>query len=71
MGATGRRGGKANKQAQETLPDQVAGLEEVLANGRPQMNGTVGKIDERIEREENIFLFIPNVIGWSNRHPLT
>ncbi|KAF7509795.1 hypothetical protein GJ744_007490 [Endocarpon pusillum] len=65
MGATGRRGGKANKQAQETLPDQVAELEEVMANGKPKMNGTVGKIDERIEKEENIFLFIPNVIGYS------
>ena len=65
MGATGRQKGKVNKQAQETLSDPAAELEEVMANGKPKMNGTVGKMDERIEKEENIFLFVPNVIGRS------
>lgn len=31
------------------------------------MNGTVGKINQIIEKEENIFLFIPNVIGQSKQ----
>jgi len=35
------------------------------ANGHAQkkMNGTVGLIESDIYEEENIFLFIPNIIG--------
>jgi hypothetical protein len=40
-------------------------LQEALLNGKANMNGTVGKIENRVEKEENIFLFIPNVIGRS------
>lgn len=63
MGGTGRQRGKGNKQAQAHLSNQATELEEVMANGKPKMNGTVGKTNDRIEIKENIFLFIPNVIG--------
>ena len=34
-----------------------------LANGRLKANGPIKKIEEIIYEEENIFLFIPNLIG--------
>jgi hypothetical protein len=62
MGATGRQRRKV-EQIQEILTEPVPGTQEVLANGKAKMNGTVDKIDKSVEKEENIFLFIPNVIG--------
>jgi hypothetical protein len=62
MGGTGRQKGKA-QQLQETHPEQESERQKVLMNGKPKMNGSAGKIDHGIEKEENIFLFIPNVIG--------
>jgi hypothetical protein len=63
MGATGRQRGKV-EQIQEILTEPVPGTQEVLANGKAKMNGMgVDKIDKSMEKDENIFLFIPNVIG--------
>lgn len=62
MGGNGRQRGKAEK-LQETLSDRATELPEVMVNGKPKMNGTVGTVDHSIEKKENIFLFIPNIIG--------
>jgi hypothetical protein len=62
MGGTGRQKGKA-QQLQETPPEQGSEAQKGLMNGKPKMNGSATKIDHSIEKEENIFLFIPNVIG--------
>lgn len=35
----------------------------VLANGNAKLTQVVEKIEEDIYQEENIFLFIPNIIG--------
>lgn len=35
----------------------------VLANGHAKLTQVVEQIEEEIYEEENIFLFIPNVIG--------
>jgi hypothetical protein len=37
-----------------------------LANGHAKMNGAVKKIESETPKQENIFLFIPNIIGMSN-----
>ena len=34
-----------------------------LANGQAKMNGTVEKVHKQVYKQENIFLFIPNIIG--------
>lgn len=36
---------------------------EQLANGHLQLNGAIEKIEGKIYEEENIFLFLPNLIG--------
>lgn len=38
---------------------------QALANGAAKMNGVAAKVDEKIGETENIFLFIPNIIGQS------
>jgi hypothetical protein len=66
MGGTARQRGKGH-QLQATLGEQASELkEELLVNGSAKMNGTVDKIDRIFEKQENIFLFIPNVIGRSS-----
>lgn len=43
----------------------------VLPNGKPTLNQVVEKIEEDIYQEENIFLFIPNIIGeYLHKNPL-
>lgn len=41
-----------------------------LANGRAKLNGTVNKVDKAIYKQENIFVFIPNIIGEHSLHAL-
>jgi hypothetical protein len=36
---------------------------EVLANGHAMVGEALQKIDSHIQEQENIFLFIPNIIG--------
>jgi hypothetical protein len=38
-----------------------------MANGQATVNGMVTKLEEEIYQEENIFLFLPNIIGMSPR----
>ena len=64
MDGSGQRRGKA-EHLRKTLSSETPGLQKVGVNGKPKINGTVGKIGHMIERQENIFLFIPNVIGQS------
>jgi hypothetical protein len=42
---------------------QHQGNAHLLANGHAELNGAVEKIEAQIYEEENIFLFIPNIIG--------
>ena len=35
----------------------------LTASGRPKMNGALEKMESEIQKEENIFLFVPNLIG--------
>lgn len=35
----------------------------VLANGHAKMNGAMEKMEAEVHQQENIFLFIPNIIG--------
>lgn len=37
--------------------------DEILVNGSAKMNGTLKKVESVMEPTENIFLFIPNLIG--------
>ncbi|KKY14901.1 putative cdp-diacylglycerol-inositol 3-phosphatidyltransferase pis [Phaeomoniella chlamydospora] len=37
---------------------------QALANGAAKMNGALKEADAKIEKTENIFLFIPNIIGY-------
>ena len=39
------------------------GKDTLLANGHAKLNQVVQQIEEDIYQEENIFLFLPNVIG--------
>lgn len=39
------------------------GKDSLLANGHAKLNQAVQQIEEDIYQEENIFLFLPNVIG--------
>lgn len=34
-----------------------------LANGHAKANGVIDKVEEQVYEEENIFLFLPNLIG--------
>ena len=34
-----------------------------LANGQAKLNGTIEKVEKTIYKQENIFVFIPNIIG--------
>ena len=61
MGVTGRRKGKA-EEPQEVVSEPESNLQQVVVNGEAKVNGMVGKLHQSIEKE-NIFLFIPNVIG--------
>ena len=36
---------------------------DILANGSAKSNGTIGKVKKGAYKQENIFLFIPNLIG--------
>lgn len=63
MAGNGRQRGKA-KQLQETLSEQGSELQEAVVNGKPKMNGSTGIFEQSVEAKENIFLFIPNIIGW-------
>jgi hypothetical protein len=43
---------------------------EILANGHAKLNGTIEKVEKEIYKQENIFIFIPNIIGRPNySHP--
>jgi hypothetical protein len=42
-----------------------------MINGKPKTNGTVDKVGDSIEKKENIFLFIPNIIGQSRERSTT
>lgn len=37
----------------------------ILANGHTKLSQVVGEIEDEIYQEENIFLFLPNLIGES------
>ena len=39
------------------------GHEGPLANGAAKMNGIAHAVEKRAAKEENIFLFVPNLIG--------
>ena len=54
------------EQAQEILSEPTSKFQEAVVNGHAKINGAVGKIHHDIEKQENIFLFIPNVIGTSS-----
>ena len=34
-----------------------------LANGHAKMNGAIEQVEMKLQKQENIFLFIPNIIG--------
>jgi hypothetical protein len=39
---------------------------EILANGHVKLNGTFEKAEKEIYQQENIFIFVPNIIGGSD-----
>ncbi|KAL9617581.1 MAG: hypothetical protein Q9160_007651 [Pyrenula sp. 1 TL-2023] len=56
---SGVRTRRQRMESEEKEPD------EIVANGSAKMNGTLKKMESVIEPTENIFLFIPNLIGYS------
>lgn len=56
------------EQAQGALSEPPPQVHEALLNGHAKINGAVGKIHHDIEKQENIFLFIPNIIGASSSY---
>ena len=36
---------------------------DILANGHAKLNGTIARAEKTIYKQENIFVFIPNLIG--------
>lgn len=56
MAGNGRQRGKA-KQLQETLSEQGSELQEAA------VNGPAGLFEQSVQAKENVFLFIPNIIG--------
>lgn len=61
----GRRGKERDKVevVSETLAEVSSRAQEVLENGAAKMNGSLDAIAPIVEKQENIFLFIPNIIG--------
>jgi hypothetical protein len=39
---------------------------DIRANGHAKLNGTIEKVEKTTYKQENIFLFIPNIIGRPN-----
>lgn len=39
---------------------------EILANGHAKLNGSIVKVEKEIYKQENIFIFVPNIIGGLN-----
>lgn len=50
------------QQAEAAQPEH----EGPLANGTSKMNGVAHAVEKRAAKEENIFLFVPNLIGIEN-----
>ena len=70
----GRRGKVKDKveAATEAVSDIASQAQEVLENGAAKMNGSLNKtIDHLSETQENIFLFIPNIIGTKDSKSLS
>jgi hypothetical protein len=36
---------------------------DILTNGHAKLNGTIARVEKTIYKQENIFVFIPNLIG--------
>lgn len=47
------------------MEDERNGNGDLLANGQAKMNGTLERLDSEIKSQENIFLFLPNLIGYA------
>lgn len=47
------------------MGEKQDGKETLLANGHAKVDATLEKLEAEIVEEENIFLFIPNLIGVS------
>lgn len=36
---------------------------DILTNGHAKLNGTIARVEKTIYKQENIFVFVPNLIG--------
>lgn len=69
MHGTGRQRRK-DELLQEPLVQKTSEMGDNPVNGKRKMNGAIVKVDDASnEKDENIFLFIPNIIGLSRRSP--
>jgi len=53
-------GVQTRKQKMEA---ESTGNGDILANGHAKLNGTIARAEKTIYKQENIFVFIPNLIG--------
>jgi hypothetical protein len=51
---------------QKMMGADPAASGEILANSHAKLNGTIEKVKNEIYKQENIFIFVPNIIGRSN-----
>jgi hypothetical protein len=51
---------------QKMMGQDPAASGEILANGYAKLNGTIKKVEKEMYKQENIFIFVPNIIGRSN-----
>lgn len=45
------------------MAERTSSEDLLLVNGHAKMNGVIDKLDMELQRQENIFLFVPNIIG--------
>ena len=55
--------GGVQTRKQKIMEAGSTGNGDILANGHAKPNGTIARAEKQTYKQENIFVFIPNLIG--------